>query len=221
MDNANWRGVIIMATISSETKTAYMYDQETDSWYAIGANVNTANNYVWNGTNSFSNFVSFADVATAKAGINNFQNPTARDNAITSPINGVVCFVRQDDTGSTINQVQYYHNGAWRYVNDAATLANKINNYVLQISDAGKTISMDSPSDRTVTVPLNSTAPFIIGQKVEIIRYGSGNVTITPESSGVTINSKNGNKKIASQYSGAVIMKTDTNTWLLIGDLTA
>jgi len=38
---------------------------------------------------------------------------------------------------------------------------------------------------------------------------------------GVIINSKNSNKKISSRYSGAVLTKVDTNTWLLLGDLTA
>ena len=118
-----------MATISSESKVAYMYDEATDAWYAIGANVNTAGNYVWTGTNAFNNSVVFSDVLNAKAGVNNFQNPTARDAAIPSPANGIVCFVRQEDSGTVINQVQYYYNGVWRYVNDSADLSTKIDNY--------------------------------------------------------------------------------------------
>jgi beta-lactamase superfamily II metal-dependent hydrolase len=60
----------------------------------------------------------------------------------------------------------------------------------------------------------------LVGQKIEIIRKGSGEVSIAG-AVGVTINSKNMNKRIASQYSGAILVKDDTNTWILIGDLKA
>jgi hypothetical protein len=47
----------------------------------------------------------------ARAGVNNFQNPAARDLALTAPVNGTVCFVRQDAVGTQINELQYYFNG--------------------------------------------------------------------------------------------------------------
>ena len=88
--------------------------------------------------------------------------------------------------------------------------------------DAGKTINAlcTTPDTITITVPANSTTPFVNGQKIEIFRSGTGDVSIAG-AGGVTINSKNSNKKIAAQFSGCVLVKTDTNTWLLIGDLTA
>lgn len=207
-----------MSAINTSGKVAYMYDQETDTWYAVSGAVNTAASYTWLGTNTFSNTVILEDVVRAQAGVNNFLNPGARDAAIASPINGIVCFVRQNDSGTPINQVQYYYNGSWRYINDSTDLQTKLTNYTIQLSDVGKTIVMNSSSDTTVTVPTNSSAPFIIGQRLDIIRYGSGNVTIsgTP-----IINSKNDNNKIAARYSGATLIKIDTDTWLLIGDLTA
>ena len=89
-------------------------------------------------------------------------------------------------------------------------------------------ISIGPSSDAiTITIPANSTTSFVKGQKIEFIRNGSGAVTFAGEvttvgqPSPVTINSKFSNKKIAAQYSGAVITKKDTNTWLLLGDLTA
>jgi hypothetical protein len=48
----------------------------------------------------------------------------------------------------------------------------------------------------------------------------TGAVTFV-QGSGVNILSKNSNKNIASRWSGATIVKTDTNTWVLIGDLIA
>jgi hypothetical protein len=209
-----------MATINSDGKIAYIYNQSNDTWYAIGGAVNTNAEYTWTADQTFSSVVNFDTVVNAKAGVNNFQNPTARDTAIISPTNGVVCFVRQEDDGSVINQVQYYYNGEWRYVYDAFSFVTKIADYTITKKDSGKTLMFTSSSDLVVTIPANSTTPFVIGQKVEIVRNGTGNVSIDG-AVGVTINSKNSNKKIAAQFSGAVLTKVDTNTWLLIGDLTA
>ena len=50
-----------MATINSAPKTAYVYDEDTSSWYAIGGNTNTVANYTWSGTHNFQNTVTFED----------------------------------------------------------------------------------------------------------------------------------------------------------------
>lgn len=209
-----------MATINSNGKVAYIYNQADDTWYALGGAVNTNAEYTWTADQTFNATVDAKSVMHARAGLNNFQNFSARDAIMDNPTNGIVVFIRQDNSGNVINQLQYYHNGVWRNYNDSASLLTKTADYTLQLSDAGQTIRMTSSSDTVVTVPANSSQAFINGQKIEIIRNGSGNVSIAG-AIGVTINSKNGNKKIAAQYSGAVLMKDDTNTWILIGDLTA
>lgn len=211
-----------MATINTDGKIAYIYSESDNTWYALSGAVNTNAEYIWTADQKFSSVVTFDTVVKSKAGVNNFQNPTARDAALTSPSNGIVCFVRQKDDGTVINQIQYYYNGEWRYHLDSVDFVSKTSNYTVTKDDAGKTISVSStsPTDVEITIPANSTTAFIVGQKIEIVRTGTGNVTIVP-ANGVTINSKFSNKKIAAQYSGAVITKTDTNTWLLIGDLTA
>jgi hypothetical protein len=210
-----------MATINSDGKVAYIYNSSNQTWYALGGAVNTNAQYTWTADQRFGAAVTFDTVANAKAGVNNFQNPTARDAAITSPTNGIVCFVRQEDSGLVINQIQYYYNGTWRSFNDSVDFISKTSNYTIAKADSGKTISVSSSSDVTITIPPNSSVSFIAGQKIEIVRNGTGNVIIAG-GAGVIINSKFSNKKIAAQYSGAVITKMDTNnTWLLIGDLTA
>jgi hypothetical protein len=209
-----------MATINSDGKVAYIYSETNDTWYAIGGAVNTNAEYTWNADQEFNSVVTFDTVVNAKAGINNYQNPTARNAAIPSPTNGIVCFVRQEDSGTVINQLQYYYNGEWRFINDSVDFLAKTADYTIGKADAGKTISVTSLTDVVITIPTNSTTPFVIGQKIEILRNGSGNVSVAG-AVGVILNSKNSNKKIAAQYSGAVISKIDTNTWILIGDLTA
>lgn len=210
-----------MATINSDGKIAYIYNESNDTWYALGGAVNTNAEYTWSADQVFGAVVTFDSVVKAKAGVNNFQNPTARDAVITSPTNGIACFVRQTDSGTVINQIQYYYNGEWRYALDAMTPVDITSDYTVTKADAGKTLFVTSSDPVTITIPANSTTAFVVGQKIEFIRNGSGTVTFAGESVSVIINSKNSNKKIAAQYSGAVITKKDTNTWLLLGDLTA
>lgn len=219
-----------MAQISSNPKPSYIYDQDTNTWYPIGGQVNLSLNYPWTGTHNFANTVTFADVVNARAGVNNFLNPAARDAAIPSPINGIVCFVRQDASGNVINQIQYYYNAWISY--DATLQANldtlkqkvdyvySTSNYTVSAAAAGKTIYMDSSSDLTVTIPLNSTAAIDNYVKMDFIRGGSGKVTFTGPV-GVSIVSKFGNKNIAGQYAVGTLLKVNTNTWLLVGDLIA
>lgn len=220
-----------MATTSSNPKLTYVYDQNTNTWYPIAGQVNLGLNYSWTGVHSFASSVSFADVVSAKAGVNNFLNPSARDAAIPSPTNGIVCFVRQDAGGTVINQIQYYYNGSW--VSYDATLQSNIDtlkqkvdyvystsNYAVTASSAGKTIYMDSSSDLTVTIPLNSSVPIDNYVKMDFIRGGTGKVTFTGPV-GVNIVSKYSNKNIAGQYAVGTLLKVNTNTWLLVGDLIA
>ena len=197
-----------------------MYDQASDTWYAVAGTANTNVAYSWNAAHTFGSVVTVNDVIRAKGGVNRFTNPTARDSVITAPVKGTVCFVEQTNGGTDINQVQIYNGSSWVGMLDTATLSTKTTDYNLGLADAGQTLLIDSTSDRTVTVPLNSAVPFAIGQRLDVVRLNTGNVTFAG-AVGVTINSKNSNKKIAARYSGATLIKYGTDTWVLIGDFTA
>jgi hypothetical protein len=209
-----------MATINSAPKTAYVYDEDTSSWYAIGGNTNTVANYTWSGTHNFQNTVTFEDAVRNKAGVNNFADPAARDAALPVPVRGLVCFVRQDASAVAINQLQFYDGTSWKFIHGYTTLLPKIASYEPALDDAGKTITFDSTSNTTITIPPNSSKAFPLGTRFDVLRMNTGLVTFV-QGSGVNILSKNSNKNIASRWSGATIIKTDTNTWVLIGDLIA
>ena len=206
-----------MATINSDGKVAYIYNADDDTWYAISGAVNTNQEYTWTADQTFSG-ATFEAVVTAQAGINNFQNPTARNAAITSPTNGIVCFIRQTDAGEVLNQIQYYYNGVWKSYDGYANLSTKTNNYTLALTDAGKSITVSSADGKAIYVPANSSVEFPVGSRIDIIRLGAGDLQVIANA-GVTIYSKEGNLAIASQYSGATLLKIDTNTWVLVGDL--
>ncbi len=80
-------------------------------------------------------------------------------------------------------------------------------------------IEVNSASSVTLTVPPNSTAAFPIGASWDIVRMGSGGVVIAA-GSGVTINATPG-LNLRAQYSSATLFKRGTDSWLLIGDLSA
>lgn len=99
--------------------------------------------------------------------------------------------------------------------------STKTSSYSLTTNDAGKTIIMNvSTGSASVTIPPQSSQSFLENTKIDIIQIGSVQVEFIA-GSGVTINSKNSNKKIASQYSGATLLRVSENSWVLIGDLIA
>lgn len=72
----------------------------------------------------------------------------------------------------------------------------------------------------TLTVPTNASVAFPTGTEIDVYQQGAGQVSIAA-AGGVTINSAFSNLKIAAQYTGASLKKTATNTWELVGNLTA
>jgi hypothetical protein len=89
--------------------------------------------------------------------------------------------------------------------------------YTAALTDNNKIISLDNSSAITLTVPLNSSVAFPTGAMVNFIQLGAGEVSVTG-ASGVSVSSPNGYKTRA-QYSLATVIKLDTNSWVLIGDI--
>ena len=90
----------------------------------------------------------------------------------------------------------------------------------LALTDTGNYIRCTSSSATTITIPPNSSVSFPTGAEIILFQAGSGQVTISP-GGGVTLNSKNGNLKISAQYAAATCKKVATDTWDVIGDLSA
>jgi hypothetical protein len=103
-----------------------------------------------------------------------------------------------------------------------STNAQTGSTYTLVLSDAGKYVEMNNSSSNILTVPLNASVAFPIGSEITIIQTGTGPTTITP-AVGVTVNyySLTGaaNRIIKSQWSAATLIKRNTDTWVLIGNL--
>ena len=92
--------------------------------------------------------------------------------------------------------------------------------YTLAATDAGDLVTLTNASAITLTVPTNASVPFAIGTQITITRAGSGSLTVVGDT-GVTVNSADGFLKLRSQWSSGTLIKTNTNSWILIGDLSA
>lgn len=101
-----------------------------------------------------------------------------------------------------------------------STLNAQTASYTLVLGDAGKTITMSVASANNLTVPPNSSVAFATGTMINVIQIGAGQTTLVA-GSGVTINSKGGNLKITGQYSGVSLYKRASDTWVVVGDLSA
>jgi len=80
-------------------------------------------------------------------------------------------------------------------------------------------IECNKASGFTVTIPTNSTTAFPVGTSIDILQVGAGQVTIAGDS-GVTVNGTPG-LKLRAQWSSATLFKRATDTWVVLGDLTA
>lgn len=92
--------------------------------------------------------------------------------------------------------------------------------YTLALTDAGDVVTLTNASPITVTVPTNASVAFPIGTQVTLAQMGAGQVTVVGDT-GVTVYSADSFLSLRTQYSSGTLIKTATNTWLLIGDIAA
>jgi hypothetical protein len=85
------------------------------------------------------------------------------------------------------------------------------------LGDAGKLVRCTKATAMSIIIPTNATQAYSIGQRVDIMQYGAGQVTVSPDT-GVTLRSTPTNK-LRAIYSTASIIKIATNEWVLAGDV--
>lgn len=92
------------------------------------------------------------------------------------------------------------------------------------ISDDGKLLTFSSTSAHTFTIPTNANNPYPTGTQISVLQIGPGQTSIVG-ASGVTVNCTPqptaNTAKLRTQWSSATLIKTGTNSWVVIGDLSA
>jgi hypothetical protein len=128
-------------------------------------------------------------------------------------------------TGSS-NIVSFRTNGTerMRIATDGAVSIPLIQNaqtgttYTFVLADAGKLLEFNNAGAITVTVPTNASVAYPIGTQINILQTGAGQVTVAAGST--TVNATPG-LKLRAQWSSATLIKRATDTWVLVGDLSA
>ena len=92
--------------------------------------------------------------------------------------------------------------------------------YTTVLADDGKLITCSNAASIALTIPPFSSVAYGVGTQINIAQLGAGTVTITA-GAGVTLNSAGAKLKTDAQYAVATCVKTDTNTWFVVGNLKA
>ena len=92
--------------------------------------------------------------------------------------------------------------------------------YTLVLADEYKLVTLSNAAAITLTVPTNASVAFPVGTQIVVRQGGAGQVTVAA-AGGVTLQSRASLLKLSGQFSAATLVKLDTNTWWLFGDLSA
>lgn len=92
--------------------------------------------------------------------------------------------------------------------------------YTTVLADDGKLVTCDNAAAIALTIPPNSSVAYGIGTQINIMQLGAGQVTITA-GVGVTLRSAGSKLKTNAQYAVATCCKIATDTWVVVGNLSA
>lgn len=92
--------------------------------------------------------------------------------------------------------------------------------YTLVLVDAHKLVTLSNASAITATIPPNSSVAFEIGDQVNLLQLGAGQVTVAA-GAGVTIRSEGSKLKLKGQYATATCVKIASDEWVLLGNTAA
>lgn len=132
-------------------------------------------------------------------------------------------------TSATTNDVVYYNGSGWVNKNVAAIPTNIVSVttgnqsstvHSPLLADAGKVIEMNFTGTNYIELRANNQEAFPIGTQITILQTGVGQTIIGTNEEAVVINATPG-KKLRARWSSATLLKRDTDTWVIMGDLTA
>ena len=96
--------------------------------------------------------------------------------------------------------------------------------YTFVLADAdNKLVTASNASAQTYSIPTNATTAFPVGTQINLIQIGAGQVTVQAATSGTTTVVSTGATaaapKCRAQYSAVTLVKRDTDSWYVIGDI--
>ncbi len=103
-------------------------------------------------------------------------------------------------------------------INSQSETIEKTSSWTLELTNMHKFIRVNSTSEISVTIPLNSDVEFPINTEIVFVQHGAGTVEMNA-ATGVTIYNSSGLKS-SGQYTGFTLRKVGTDEWYALGSLT-
>lgn len=95
--------------------------------------------------------------------------------------------------------------------------------YTAILANNGQVVTMNNASANTFSIPTNASVAFPIGTQINVLQIGAGQTTIQAVTSGTTSILSTGATaaapKLRARYSMATCIKSATDTWYVIGDI--
>lgn len=204
------RGTAAQWTSANPTLSAGEWGYETDTGKAKIGNGSTA----WSSLSYFGGTGTVTSI-TAGTGLSGGtitgSGTIAIDTATTVDLSTAQTLTNKTLTTPTITQGQ-------------ATPTFSANAYTLVAGDAGKLLlASNSTTAGTVNVPTNGSVAFATGTQITILQTGSGQLTISATTPATTTILSTGataaSPKCRAQYSAITLIKTATDTWYAMGDI--
>ena len=155
-----------------------------------------------------------ADVSASAA----ITNTKISGTAVTLADSGTVTSAMIADSTIVDGDISSSANIAQGKIADVLTNAQTAS-YTLVLADKNKIVEMGVATANTLTVPPNSSVAYAVGSQINILQTGAGQTTVTA-GAGVTVNAAPG-LKMRTQWSYATLVKRATDTWVLVGDISA
>lgn len=96
------------------------------------------------------------------------------------------------------------------------------NAYTAALTDKDKWLELSNGATAgTFNIPTNASVAFPIGTQINIIQTGAGQITIAAVTPATTTVNGTPGLKLREQWSSATIIKRATDTWVVVGDLSA
>jgi hypothetical protein len=95
--------------------------------------------------------------------------------------------------------------------------------YTTVLNDNGQVVTMNNASANTLSIPTNASVAYPVGTQINVLQIGAGQTTIQAVTSGTTSILSTGATaaapKLRARYSMATCIKSATDTWYVIGDI--
>jgi len=92
--------------------------------------------------------------------------------------------------------------------------------YTPGTAQVGQLTTLNNVAAQTITIPANATTAFAIGDQLNFMNLSTGTATFAPGGTAV-IRSAGAKLKLTTQYAVCTCLKIDTDTWVMVGNVTA